>query len=259
MSIQAVGAVIGSGLLTGVQYTICLAIANHADADGFAYPSLTLLAYEARCDRSTVKRNMLSMIRAGYFTKVGAAVSPVGTNLYRLNVEKFEQAAKETASLRRKFNDIPNVVGVGAQRARRDPRPPLGALDAPRVGAPDAPRVGAPGAPLIINNHHIILREPIDSNSRCPPSAVDMDKWKRWRIAAKGGPASELATIRAIRIDRDTNVVCVPRDRDLSELARSHANILSDMGVVALQSDETRRWVGLASVGEESSKQKAVG
>lgn len=66
MSIQAIAWVLEHSEATLANRLVLLAIANHADANGWnAYPSIPRIAAEARLNRSTVYRALDALVDAG--------------------------------------------------------------------------------------------------------------------------------------------------------------------------------------------------
>lgn len=65
MSIQAVAWVLGLDIPDPHQKLILISLANHANAEGFCWPTMKTIGKEASCDRRTVMRRLPNLIAAG--------------------------------------------------------------------------------------------------------------------------------------------------------------------------------------------------
>lgn len=148
MSIQALAPVIESGLFKGVEYGILLAIANHADRDGYAWVGYETLAEEARSEERHVKRvvkrltgDAKAAIERGEdgwaLRKISTGGGPYGTNEYQLNIAFFT-AAQQRLSDARKMRRMRSTNG-GRTGVASDHPPHANRGDIP--GCQDGPGV----------------------------------------------------------------------------------------------------------------------
>lgn len=68
----------------GTALIVLLAIADHADDDGFAFPSIATLARKARLDERTVQRIIRRLVDLGALQIVEATTGGRRSNTYRL-------------------------------------------------------------------------------------------------------------------------------------------------------------------------------
>lgn len=83
MSVRAMAHVWATSVARGTELLVALAIADFADDDGRAWPSIATLSRKARCAERTVQDSVAALRRRGeLLVEVGAG--PRGTNLFRV-------------------------------------------------------------------------------------------------------------------------------------------------------------------------------
>lgn len=88
MSVHAMGLVWQSSSHSGTDLLMLLAIADFADDDGRAYPSVATLARKCRMTPRNVNHILPRLVLSGELSiKVGQG--PRGTNLYRIDIARF--------------------------------------------------------------------------------------------------------------------------------------------------------------------------
>lgn len=133
MSIQAMGWVLSDSCAEGSDRLVLLAIANHADADGgLAFPSVGMIADEARVSRATVFRAISNLVALGELD-VNHGKGRGRRNTYRLKgcqpgtlnvAERVSSGDKRVSSARQKGltgatqnRQEPSLTAKGSQTA----------------------------------------------------------------------------------------------------------------------------------------------
>jgi DNA-binding MarR family transcriptional regulator len=87
MSIKLMTAVWADDRITDrTEVLLLLALADHTNDKGEAYPGMESLAKKARCDQRTAQRVLRSLEKSG-LVHIANSAGPKGTNLYRLTLD----------------------------------------------------------------------------------------------------------------------------------------------------------------------------
>lgn len=165
MSVQALGWVLEHSEAAGAARLVLIALANHADATGWCWPSMATIAREARMSEDTARRAVRALELAG-----GLEVHLGGgrrSNRYRLV--------------------MPPPADCGGT-----PRAPAGAPPAPVQGEPSLNRQQTPQPPAQRG-----ARRATGSNPRA--LAAEAAELERRRIALEGFAHTGAATLAAAR------------------------------------------------------------
>jgi hypothetical protein len=130
VSIQAVAWVLEHSKATLADRLVFIAIANHCDAHGCAWPAVPQIALEARVDRATVFRALNNIVELGELT---IRSRPGRASIYGIPAIMGSQDATGKGS-----QDATGGVASTRQRGRNLPPEPSRTIIEPR-GGPDFP------------------------------------------------------------------------------------------------------------------------
>tara|TARA_R100000700_G_C3160127_1_gene136419 strand:- start:202 stop:903 length:702 start_codon:yes stop_codon:yes gene_type:complete len=98
MSVEIMSRVWANSEAKGTARLVLLAIADHANPSGIAWPSLRRIAQYANVDRSNVSRAIKSLIQIGELERVGYTKSFSGATKYKVKVVRSRTSAEAQPS-----------------------------------------------------------------------------------------------------------------------------------------------------------------
>ena len=98
MSVEIISRVWANSNAKGTARLVLLAIADHANPSGVAWPSLRRIAQYANVDKSNVSRAIKSLIQIGELERVGYTKSFSGSTKYRVKVVRRRTSAESQPS-----------------------------------------------------------------------------------------------------------------------------------------------------------------
>lgn len=114
MSVRVMTAVMDYSAATGSTYTVALILADHADGDGWCWPSLDRIARRSRVSRTTAIRAIAELETLGELVREIGGSGPRDTNRYRVMPGHVENVGKKGVRLT-PLDDDPRVSNETAK------------------------------------------------------------------------------------------------------------------------------------------------
>lgn len=168
MSLKAMAAVFDLPQSVGTSARcILLAMADHADDEGYCFPSVTKIEAKTAVSRSTVKRTRQDLVEAGWLAKIG---STHATEASRKGVDSCSRWLSIPVDRRPALYRLTFVTGAHHEPSGGSPDAERGSTVTPPGGSPRAPNHSVQPP---INQAKHLSKKPADWNLNPETNTVE--------------------------------------------------------------------------------------